>query len=210
MIDRKLLGIVAVLAAVVFAASLQSANFLSGGNLETLLYRTSLYGIISIGAAFVIVTGGIDLSIGSMICLVGLSLPYLTVGCGWPVAVAVPVALGLSIALGWFHGFLVTRLDLQPFVVTLCGLLLYRGIARWITEDRSLGFGTGEYSWMTDLVETRWEIAGGFACGSAQHVIRSARLVADGLVEIGRRAHVILLRHVELAAAAIAGSMVRT
>ncbi len=163
MIDRKLLGIVAVLAAVVVAASLQSSNFLSGGNLETLLYRTSLYGIISIGAAFVIVTGGIDLSIGSMICLVGLSLPYLTVGCGWPVVVAVPVALGLSIALGWFHGFLVTRLDLQPFVVTLCGLLLYRGIARWITEDRSLGFGTGEYSWMTDLVETRWEIAGGFA-----------------------------------------------
>ena len=57
--DRKLVGISTVLVAVVLLTWIASPNFLSGGNLETLLYRTSLYGIISIGAAFVIVTAGL-------------------------------------------------------------------------------------------------------------------------------------------------------
>src|SRR5690606_4611165 len=152
--DKKLLGIVAVLAAVVTLTWLQSPNFVSGGNLETLLYRTSLFGIISIGAAFVIVTGGIDLSIGSTICLVGLSLPYLVVELGWPTPIALCIAALLAVAIGLFHGVLVTKLDLQPFVVTLCGLLLYRGIARWVTGDQSLGFG-GEHDALTAVANWR-------------------------------------------------------
>src|SRR5690606_8464229 len=154
LIDKKLLGIVAVVAVVVGLTWLQSPNFLSGGNLETLLYRTSLFGIISIGAAFVIVTGGIDLSIGSTICLVGLSLPYLVVELGWPTPLALALAALLAVAIGLFHGLLVTKLDLQPFVVTLCGLLLYRGIARWVTGDQSLGFG-GEHDALTAVANWR-------------------------------------------------------
>ena len=76
--NKKILGIAIALAVVFAVASILTPSFLSPGNIETLVYRTSLYGIISLAAAFVIVTGGIDLSIGSMICLVGLGLPLLS------------------------------------------------------------------------------------------------------------------------------------
>jgi ribose transport system permease protein len=57
----------------------------------------------------------------------------------WPAAVALIIALGAL--LGAFHGLLITRLRLQPFIVTLCGLLLYRGLARFIAADETKGFG---------------------------------------------------------------------
>ena len=59
------------------------------------------------------------------------------------------VALGGC--LGAAHGLLITRLRLQPFIVTLCGLLLYRGAARYIADDSTKGFGTGEgFEWVRD------------------------------------------------------------
>jgi ribose transport system permease protein len=99
--------------------------------------------VLGLGASLVIVTGGIDLSIGSVVCLVGCLLPWLLVGQGWPVALAVPAVLALGLGLGLVHGLLVTRLRLQPFLVTLCGLLLYRGVARGITGDQPQGFRGG-------------------------------------------------------------------
>ncbi|MGE3878731.1 MAG: ABC transporter permease [Planctomycetota bacterium] len=126
------------------ATALASDAFLLPGNLENLLRRSALFGILSVGAAFVIVTGGIDLSIGSVVCLSGCLLPWLIVEQGWSSAAALPAVLLLAVAIGVFHGLLITRLRLQPFVVTLCGLLLYRGVARGVTGDRTVGFLTGE------------------------------------------------------------------
>jgi ribose/xylose/arabinose/galactoside ABC-type transport system permease subunit len=91
--------------------------------------------------AFVIITGGIDLSIGSVVALIGCLLPWLLMHEKWPVSRAIIVVITISLAIGLFHGLLVTKLRLQPFVVTLCGLLLYRGIARGITRDQTQGFG---------------------------------------------------------------------
>ena len=88
-----------------------------------------------------IITGGIDLSIGAVVCLSGVLLPWLAIGCGWPPVAALTLVLGLAAGLGALHGVLVTRLGLQPFVVTLCGLLIYRGAARTLTGDQSQGFG---------------------------------------------------------------------
>jgi ribose transport system permease protein len=141
---RKILGILGLLVAVSFATALASEAFLLPGNLENLLRRSALFGILSVGAAFVIVTGGIDLSIGSVVCLSGCLLPWLIVEQGWSSAVALPAVLLMAAAIGVFHGLLITRLRLQPFVVTLCGLLLYRGVARGVTGDRTVGFLTGE------------------------------------------------------------------
>ena len=73
---KKILGITALLVVVCIIAALASDRFLSGGNLENLIRRTALFGIISIGVAFVIVTGGVDLSIGSVVCLIGCGLPW--------------------------------------------------------------------------------------------------------------------------------------
>jgi len=58
----------------------------------------------------------------------------------WPLAVL--FVLAVAMILGWAHGFLITRFKMQPFIVTLCGLLLYRGMARFIAQDTTIGFGS--------------------------------------------------------------------
>jgi ribose transport system permease protein len=156
----KILGIFVLLLVVCCYTALNSDRFLMVGNVENLVHRTALFGILGIGAALVIVTGGIDLSIGSMVCLVGVLLPYLLTNKGWSVQAAVATVMLLSVALGAVHGLLITRMRLQPFVVTLCGLLLYRGFARGITNDQSQGFGLG-FKGLRTLATGRIPIFGG-------------------------------------------------
>ncbi len=139
---NRVLGILGLLAAIVFAMVLAEPRFYSEANLENLIRRTALYGILSIGVAFPIITAGIDLSIGSVVGLVGAMLPWLLVQHDWSVGAALAAVLLVGAAIGCGHGFLVTKLRLQPFVVTLCGLLIYRGLARWMTDDRTQGFGS--------------------------------------------------------------------
>jgi ribose transport system permease protein len=139
---KKILGITGLLAVVCIITALASDSFLSGYNLENLVRRTALFGIISIGVAFVIVTGGIDLSIGSVVCLVGCGLPWLLTTHHWPVPAALALVAAVSVGIGLFHGLLVTKLRIPPFVVTLCGLMMYRGIARGFTNDQTVGFGS--------------------------------------------------------------------
>ena len=139
---KKIFGISALLAVVCIATALASDSFLSGYNLENLVRRTALFGIIGIGVAFVIVTGGIDLSIGSVVCLVGCGLPWLLTTHRWSLPAALFTVAAISLGIGLIHGLLITKLKIQPFVVTLCGLLLYRGIARGFTNDQTVGFGS--------------------------------------------------------------------
>ena len=140
---KKVLGIFAILVIVCVVTAIGNDRFLIGYNVENNLRRIGLFGIIGIGAAFVIITSGIDLSIGSVIALVGCLLPMLIVEHGVPIPLAVLLLLVLSLGIGLLHGLLITKLRLQPFVVTLCGLLIYRGIARWITSDDTQGFENG-------------------------------------------------------------------
>jgi len=138
---KKILGIFSLLVAICAVTAILNPNFLSAYNLQNTLRWTSLFGIISIGAAFVIITGGIDLSIGSVVGLIGCLMPYLLMHHEWGVGTAL-LAVGLiSISIGLVHGLLITKLKLWPFVVTLCGLLIYRGIARWLTDDQTMTFG---------------------------------------------------------------------
>src|SRR5258707_6075477 len=140
---KKLLGISGLFLAVFVATSVTNPQFVSAYNLQNLISWTSLFGIISIGVAFVIITGGIDLSIGSVIGLVGSLMAWLLTHKGWGITATLVTVLLVSLAIGLAHGLLITKLRLQPFVVTLCGLLLYRGLARYITDDQSQGFGNG-------------------------------------------------------------------
>jgi ribose transport system permease protein len=158
-LTRSKIGFIFFLLVVVcLYTALSSDSFLRAGNIEAVVHRTALYGILGIGAAFVIITGGIDLSIGSLLCLVGVLLPYL-LSKDWPVAAAVATVLGMAVVIGLIHGLLITRLRLQPFVVTLCGLLLYRGIARGITGDVSQGFGT-QYKGLRSIATAKLPILG--------------------------------------------------
>jgi ribose transport system permease protein len=115
-----------------------SPQFLSVVNLQNVARLVGTYGIFSIGVGIVIITGGIDLSWGRYARCSGAALDD-----AGRMALAPAVALGAVLALGGVlgaaHGLLITRLGLQPFIVTLCGLLLYRGAARYVANDSTRG-----------------------------------------------------------------------
>jgi ribose transport system permease protein len=138
--DLSLLVLILVVGAVV---AFINPRFLYVGNLSNTLNQVGMFGIFSIAEAFVIIIGGIELSVGSVIALLGVLFIDLIVNhdVNWMLAFAAIIAAGLVIGL--VHGALVTRMHIQPFVVTLCGLLIYRGAARYYTEDATAGFGFG-------------------------------------------------------------------
>lgn len=150
----KVLGIFLLLAAVCVVTWIYNPQFVSAYNLENIIKRSSLFGIISIGVAFVIITGGIDLSIGSVVGLVGCVMLVLVTKHQWHWAMVLPTVLGMSLAIGAIHGLLITKVGLQPFVVTLCGLLVYRGLGRWITDDQTVGFGATYHDPLYDLANS--------------------------------------------------------
>ncbi|MCH1494958.1 MAG: ABC transporter permease [Rubripirellula sp.] len=141
---KKILGILGLLIFICLATwTMAEESFISPFNTQNLIRRSAEFGIISIGAAFVIITAGIDLSIGSVICLVGCLLPWMLVERQIPVPLALLLIAGISLAIGLSHGLLITKAKLQPFVVTLCGLLFYRGLTRGIVHDQTQGFKGG-------------------------------------------------------------------
>ena len=154
---KKIIGVFLLFIVVSGLTALLSPFFLDVYNIENLLRRSALFGIISIGAAFVIMTGGIDLSIGSVVALTACLVPWMLVDQDVTPWLVIPLAIGVSLLIGLFHGLLVTRLKIQPFIVTLCGLLLYRGVARWITDDQTVGF-KGHYAGLQSLGNGRIEL----------------------------------------------------
>ena len=146
---RKEIGVLLLLVAMCAIVAVASPQFLSAGNLQNLARLIGTFGIFSIGVGIVIITGGIDLSVGSLCALLGVLLSLMLVEWGWPPGLALAAVLALGAVLGTAHGLLVTRLRLQPFIVTLCGLLLYRGAARYVAGDATKGFGTHEgFDWL--------------------------------------------------------------
>lgn len=153
---KKELGLIVLLLVVGGVTEALNPLFLSAVNLLDMANLIGLFGIFSLGEGMVIITGGIDLSVGSMFALLGVVFIDLltTHSVPWPAAIAIIVVAG--ILLGLLQGFLVTKAKLQPFVVTLCGLLIYRGAARYYTDDATMGFGYGDdYDWLGWLVSGR-------------------------------------------------------
>ena len=138
----KEIGIfVLLLVLCIFVTIMSHGTFIHADNLQNTSRLIGLYGIFSIGAGIVIITGGIDLSVGSLFALLGVLLSMMLTEWHWPWPLAVLAVLAGGALIGVFHGFLITRVNLQPFIVTLCGLLFYRGIARFIAQDGTMGFG---------------------------------------------------------------------
>ena len=149
---RKDIAVALLLTVLCAVVALASPQFLSVANLQNVGRLVGTYGIFSIGVGIVIISGGIDLSVGSICALLGVLLSMMLVEWHWPPIVAVAAALAIGAGLGALHGVLITRLRLQPFIVTLCGLLLYRGAARYIARDSTKGFGAGEgFEWVRTL-----------------------------------------------------------
>ncbi len=141
---KKEIGIFILLVILCVITGVENPRFFSHENMANQANLVGLRGIFSIGVGLVIITGGIDLSIGSMIALVGMLLVLALTEWHWAWPLATVFVLAVSMFLGLFHGILITRFKMQPFIVTLCGLLLYRGIARYIAHDMTKGFGDAE------------------------------------------------------------------
>ena len=139
---KKELGIFVLLVILCIIVAVINPNFLLAINLQNLARQIGAFGIFSIGLGLVIITGGIELSVGSMMALLGVLLSMMLTEWGLGVIPSVLLSILISMALSLGHGLLITRLNMQPFIVTLCGLLFYRGLARFITNDETKGFGT--------------------------------------------------------------------
>ena len=143
MISRKDLGLLALILVVGAVVAAINPRFLSPINLANTANLIGLFGIFAVAQAFVIISGGIELSVGSIIALLGVIFVDLVAGGALPPGMAVLLVLALGCLMGLAHGLLITKMGLQPFVVTLCGLLIYRGAARYYTEDATAGFPFG-------------------------------------------------------------------
>lgn len=125
--------------------SLLESRFLSLRNMENLARQIGMYGIFSLGMGLVIISAGIDLSVGSLMALLGTIFFYLlTGGHPWVPGVhwsfAIVILLAVAALIGLLHGWLIAKIGMPAFVVTLCGLLGYRGLAQTMTRDTSIGY----------------------------------------------------------------------
>ena len=148
---RKELGIFILLVLLCVVVAAINPRFLVASNLQNISRLIGMFGILSIGAGVVIITSGIDLSVGSIMALVGILLSIFLTQKKWPSVLAVLAVIAIAAGLGWIHGLLITRLKIQPFIVTLCGLLFYRGLARFIANDATQGFGSEGFMWLRNL-----------------------------------------------------------
>src|SRR5215813_3970786 len=139
---KKELGIFILLVVLCIIVSVINPNFLLAINLQNLARQIGSFGIFSIGLGIVIITGGIELSVGSMTSKKSVLMSMMLTEWGFGVVPAVVAIIAVAMGLTLIHGLLITRLNMQPFIVTLCGLLFYRGLARFITNDETKGFGT--------------------------------------------------------------------
>ena len=110
--------------------------FLNLDNALLILKYSSIYGIAAVGAAVVIISGGIDLAPGAIIALASVVCGYLFVEAGWPLNAAIPVALLVGAAAGGLSSVLIVAVKLPPFIATLGVMGITRGVAFILTEGR--------------------------------------------------------------------------
>jgi ribose transport system permease protein len=129
--------IVVALVAVCVAMSFLSDHFLAQQNITNVLAQSSVVGIAAVGATFIIITGGIDLSVGSNVALSGIvSATFVSHGAS-PI-LGVLLCVGIAVAIGAFNGASVAWLGLVPFIVTLASLGMARGLTLQVSEGQSV------------------------------------------------------------------------
>jgi ribose transport system permease protein len=125
---------------------ISNSDVLGQSNAVNTLRQISMLGIYAIGSGFVIIAGGIDLSVGSVVGLTGVIIARIssqsTGGGGHSLVLGVVVALAVALLVGLLQGLLITRLNLQPFIVTLAGMLLIRGVSQTVVQGGTLSLGT--------------------------------------------------------------------
>ncbi|MFB7892812.1 sugar ABC transporter permease YjfF [Microbacterium sp. NPDC056044] len=146
---------VAILIVLLIGAQARFPRFLSPGNLSALLLDNAYLVVLAVGLTFVILTGGIDLSVGSVMAFTGI-LGASLLSQGVPAVVAIPVMLVAGAVIGLLIGILVQYFDVQPFIASLAGLFLARGLA-FVVSLSSIRVEDPVVLW---LQRTRFSVAG--------------------------------------------------
>jgi ribose/xylose/arabinose/galactoside ABC-type transport system permease subunit len=146
---KKLSNYIIVLAILLECAvfSFLAPAFLSFDNLANVALSIAVIGIMAVGMTFVILTGGIDLSIGSVVALAGVCAAMATVQTD-SALIGFALAIFVGILFGVFNGTFVAYFKVPPFVVTLAVLTIARGLAFLLAEGRSIGNLPASFSWL--------------------------------------------------------------
>ena len=140
-------GIFVAFVAIVIAFSIINPTFLSANNLTNIVLQYSYILVLAIGMILVIVLAQIDLSVGSVVALTGAVSAVLVIRHGFPWWVGVVAALATGIAVGVFQGFWVAYVGIPGFIVTLGGMMLFRGLTYNVLDNVSLSpFPKGYYN----------------------------------------------------------------
>lgn len=127
-------GIYIVLLVLLIFFTIASENFLVSQNLLNVARQVSMMGIAAVGFSFVLLLGGIDLSIGSVITLVNIVAAYLMVNSGLSPVLAIIAALVLSSAIGFTNGWIIANIKMPSIIVTLAMMIIIEGVAYLICE----------------------------------------------------------------------------
>ncbi|MGI3902675.1 MAG: ABC transporter permease [Janthinobacterium lividum] len=134
MLSLTLLGLLLLMC---IALSLSTDTFLTEKNITNLLRQGAMVAIIAVGQTFVIITAGIDLSVGAVVGFCSVAVAWLLVH-GFSIEAAVMLTLLLGMAIGAFHGFGIVQLGLPPFIMTLASLTALRGIGLLVTNGATI------------------------------------------------------------------------
>lgn len=151
-VRRNLLLIILTSLVTIFALS--SEDFVDSNNILFILMRLAPLGIVVAGQTLVIITGGIDLSVGSVAAFTSIVAAKLMIGDNGillPPALALTVALLVAASIGWGHGWLITRKGLSPFIVTFGSLSLINGLALVYSRGAPVPIPHGLFTWVWRL-----------------------------------------------------------
>lgn len=156
--------------------------FLTPRNLSNLMTQMAVTAIIAVGMLMVIVSGNIDLSVGSLLGLAGGISAYAITVLGFGLPASVGAAIAVGILIGTFHGVLTTYLNIPAFIVTLGGLLAWRGAVKWLLGGNTIPISDGTYKALGNdylPIPFGWALAGLGIIFLLAMAFRRARSVKD-------------------------------
>ena len=162
-----LIGLVVLMAAV----ALYSPSFLTVDNLMNILRQTSINAIIAMGMTFVIITAGIDLSVGSILAFAGAVCATM-IAANTPLIVALPATLAIGAVFGAASGSVVAFFGVQAFIATLVSMTMVRGLVLVYTDGRPIS--TGNF----DVADSFYQVGGGYLAGIPVPVIIAGAVFA--------------------------------
>ncbi len=144
--------IIALIVIWVFFTILTEGSFLSARNISNLFRQSVFLSVLAMGMVFVIILGQIDLSVGSIVGLTGGIVAILHVWNGMDPFISILITLGIGLLIGLWNGYWVAYRGVPAFVVTLGGMLIFRGILLGITKGTTIGPMRGFLSFLERVI----------------------------------------------------------